>query len=485
MPPAGYQALALDEGGDLDTRMIKILRDYKAGRHQQAYKRLTLAKKDEGLDPGLKLIHQLERVTEARAPLLIFELLFLLTGNEVPTRETLWRYVDTIACFDPDDALCHGAIYNSLIMLALRLSDPVTARQLCQQADAAYASCAVPYLRGFVHLHLAYIEVCDGDLAAALATITLAGSFFAAAPGASGEAAMVEITRLWIRAETEGVLPPLAILRPLKETLSTGEFWPEPFMVLAALLLRAVSAEDAPQTLQFLAEMEAVLRIRGMTQLLPAMQLLREEHRRRQAGDLTWQRDHAGLADEHLMLLLPDSQTLLTNWGTEAADMPLAFERLRVTRDLLLGQRALREGRFDVAAPLMLAALARVQSRGWGWLALRERAGIAAFVQECLARRRFVEPARQIRDALLAGPEAAPQQGPRPDALTLAEYGLLQRLTGPASNKVLAREMGVTEAAVKFHLKNIYRKLGVHSRSEALTSARARGWITAGPAAPP
>jgi LuxR family maltose regulon positive regulatory protein len=43
--------------------------------------------------------------------------------------------------------------------------------------------------------------------------------------------------------------------------------------------------------------------------------------------------------------------------------------------------------------------------------------------------------------------------------------GLLRRR---ASNKHLARAAHITEDAVKFHLKNIYRKLGVHSRSEAL-----------------
>ena len=137
MPPGRYLPLPIEEGGDLDTQMVKILRDYKTGRHQQAHKRLTLVKKELGLDPGLKLIQQMDRLSEAQAPLLIFELLFFLTGHEAPGAETLWSYVDTISCFDPDDAICHGAIYNSLILFALRQSDTATAEQLCIQADAA------------------------------------------------------------------------------------------------------------------------------------------------------------------------------------------------------------------------------------------------------------------------------------------------------------------------------------------------------------
>ena len=36
-------------------------------------------------------------------------------------------------------------------------------------------------------------------------------------------------------------------------------------------------------------------------------------------------------------------------------------------------------------------------------------------------------------------------------------------------NKLIARALDLTENAVKFHLKNIYRKLGVAGRSMAIT----------------
>ncbi|MBI4922415.1 MAG: response regulator transcription factor [Devosia nanyangense] len=482
MPPAHYLNLQMDEGSGLDAQLAKILLDYKTGRHQQAYKRLTLVKKEQGLEPGLMLLQQLDRVTEARAPLLIFELLFLLTGNQVPSADTIWRYVDTISCFDPDDAICHGAIYNTLILFALRGSDTATAEQLCAQADAAYARCGIGYLRGFVHLHLAYIQVCKGDLPGAAAAARRAADFFSATPDAACEGAMVEISRLWIEVESGGRLPSLAQLKPLKDTVSSGEFWPETYLVLAALVLRAAAEEDPGNALRHHSELEAVLRIRGMTQVLPAMQLLREDHRRRQITDLSVLRDHPGLTEGHVLLLLPDAETVLTNWGTEAANIPLAFDRMRAARSLMLGGRFLRDGRFDPAVPLIMEALDLIEAQGWGWLALRERETITLFCRECVARRRFVERARQVRDTLLARPDAGPSADPRPLELTSAEYGIVQRLYGLTSNKLLAREMGVSEAAVKFHLKNIYRKLGVHRRSDALTTAHARGWIAPPPA---
>ena len=39
-------------------------------------------------------------------------------------------------------------------------------------------------------------------------------------------------------------------------------------------------------------------------------------------------------------------------------------------------------------------------------------------------------------------------------------------------NKLIARNLGVSVATVKFHLSNVYRKLGVGSRTVAVAVAR-------------
>ena len=127
MPPALYRNLTLDQPADLDGQMAKTLLDYKSGRPQQAYKRFLQAKKAEGLDAGLRLVLQRDRLTEGNAPLLIFELLFQLMAGEMPASDTVGLYLDAISCFDPDVAICHGAIYNSLILIALRRSEPALA----------------------------------------------------------------------------------------------------------------------------------------------------------------------------------------------------------------------------------------------------------------------------------------------------------------------------------------------------------------------
>lgn len=476
MPPALYLDLTLDQPADLDGQMAKTLLDYKSGRPQQAYKRFLQAKKAEGLDPGLRLVLQRDRLSEANAPLLIFELLFQLMAGEMPAPDTVGLYLDTLGCFDPDDAICHGAMYNSLILIALRRSEPALAERLALQADESYRRCGSAYLRGFVHLHLAFIRLCMARPAAARESAQAAGDFFAQVPQATSEHAVVEITGLWIEAEASGLLPTLDRLASLQETLATGEFWPETFMVFAGMMLRATAEQDPGRALTTLAELEAILRLRGMTQVLPVMQLLREDHRRRLGGQPA-SADPPALAEELVLLILPDADTVLTNWGAGAAGQTLAFDRLAAARDLMRGRAALREGRFDQAAAPILSAARLIQDRGLGWLARQSRPIFDAFCQQAQTRRLFVEQARLIRDTILARPDLPDLDEARPQELTRTEFGIVQRLDRLTSNKLLARELGVTEAAVKFHLKNIYRKLGVHDRRAALQGATARGWI--------
>lgn len=60
------------------------------------------------------------------------------------------------------------------------------------------------------------------------------------------------------------------------------------------------------------------------------------------------------------------------------------------------------------------------------------------------------------------------------DELTEREDEVLQLLTEGWSNLRIAKELSVTERTVRFHLSNIYEKLGVSSRSEAIALALRR-----------
>jgi DNA-binding NarL/FixJ family response regulator len=79
-------------------------------------------------------------------------------------------------------------------------------------------------------------------------------------------------------------------------------------------------------------------------------------------------------------------------------------------------------------------------------------------------------------------------RAPRPTAPRIESYGLTKRereilrlVSEGRSNGEVARKLWVTEQTVKFHLSNIYRKLGVANRTEAGRWAQLTGLLDGDP----
>lgn len=63
--------------------------------------------------------------------------------------------------------------------------------------------------------------------------------------------------------------------------------------------------------------------------------------------------------------------------------------------------------------------------------------------------------------------------------LTDRELEVLRAVARGLANQAISSELWITEQTVKFHLTNIYRKLGVSSRTEAARYAFSRGIVAA------
>jgi DNA-binding NarL/FixJ family response regulator len=61
--------------------------------------------------------------------------------------------------------------------------------------------------------------------------------------------------------------------------------------------------------------------------------------------------------------------------------------------------------------------------------------------------------------------------------LTKRELSILEELPAGGSNQQIAKRLFLAEQTVKFHLTNIYRKLGVSTRTEALHFAYEKGLV--------
>jgi DNA-binding NarL/FixJ family response regulator len=63
------------------------------------------------------------------------------------------------------------------------------------------------------------------------------------------------------------------------------------------------------------------------------------------------------------------------------------------------------------------------------------------------------------------------------DSLSEREIEVLRRVAMGSSNKIIASDVGISEATVKSHLRNILAKLGANDRTHAVTIGIKRGFI--------
>ena len=77
----------------------------------------------------------------------------------------------------------------------------------------------------------------------------------------------------------------------------------------------------------------------------------------------------------------------------------------------------------------------------------------------------------------LSGAEDAERAAVKASGLSKRELSILAAVARGLSNQEIARELWVSEQTIKFHLGNIYRKLGVANRTEAARYAHEQGLL--------
>ncbi|MEP7011743.1 MAG: response regulator transcription factor [Acidobacteriota bacterium] len=84
--------------------------------------------------------------------------------------------------------------------------------------------------------------------------------------------------------------------------------------------------------------------------------------------------------------------------------------------------------------------------------------------------------------AELARPASSHKEAEDPDALTEREREVLELMvSGVTSNRKLAKQLGVSENTVKFHVRNILDKLHVHNRAQVVGFALRKGMVSSQP----
>ena len=112
--------------------------------------------------------------------------------------------------------------------------------------------------------------------------------------------------------------------------------------------------------------------------------------------------------------------------------------------------------------------------RGWGVVPPDAPAEELVAAVAAVARGLVVLPA-PLSERLLVTPAAVEEL---PEPLTAREGEVLELLGRGLSNKLIARELSISEHTVKFHVSSIYAKLGVTNRAEAVSQGARRGLIS-------
>ncbi|MEO8296258.1 MAG: LuxR C-terminal-related transcriptional regulator [Burkholderiales bacterium] len=188
-----------------------------------------------------------------------------------------------------------------------------------------------------------------------------------------------------------------------------------------------------------------------------------------------------------------DAQAALPRLATAIADASAASRHLRAFKLRVLQAMALwRSGQRRSSHELLIPLLQQCHKEGFfriiidegpvAGLLLNDFASAHAKGELCRVDASLADYARRLLDTfgLLSSEPAAggkADAGPLQEPLTRKEIGVLSLVADGYSDTVMAEKLCVSINTVRSHLRNLYVKLNVHSRMQAVVTARRAGII--------
>jgi two-component system NarL family response regulator len=108
------------------------------------------------------------------------------------------------------------------------------------------------------------------------------------------------------------------------------------------------------------------------------------------------------------------------------------------------------------------------------------QAGARAYLLKTVLRRELVQTIRSVHAGQrYIPPPIAARLADRMShsELTARELEVIHLIVKGMSNKEIGTALSITEVSVKFHVRNVLMKLGVHDRTQAATTALQRGIV--------
>ncbi|WP_233283426.1 helix-turn-helix transcriptional regulator [Agrobacterium tumefaciens] len=403
-------------------------------------------------------------------------------------------------------------LFNHLCIIYTRTGELEEARRAALKALGYYREEKTPYAQVFMLIHLGLVSTLTGEFSAALQFCREAEELVERVHWTDRNLlAIVRLATADVLYQQGEVLQVEQTLTECVEPLIRGEGWVDLFMRLFWLLARSrlqVSGFDAAAAAIDKAEEVAVER--NLPRLKTAAAIMRVDLLVR-AGMI----ESATQAVERVETLKqaggPDNWTWREVYDYDVAAARLALAQGQAPQALQILEALIFSAKTAGRAyHRMLAEVMAVQA---SWKAGRQHQSLA-YLQSAIALARaheatqlFTDEGHDFATTLRAivrrfglkvfSPNAvefmsrivghgfgrkphmivSAQQKhdgvvPASGLLSSRELTVLKLLSEGRSNKEIARELGLSEATVKFHLKNIYAKLGVSRRGMAVSVSK-------------
>lgn len=498
-PEAAERVLAgLGDGARLDPDLVGLafLAAAKAGHVERAAHLLA-----EAGPPGLIDLSRPLSGPPVAPQLGFCRIMLAIYRSDTVRQHILSEASALLGAVAPDQLLLRGGIYNAVLELQIRAGAHCEAAEMAARALAHYEQAGAPYLSFYIHVHRAVIVLRDGRPGEAAPHLDRAAAALAELRfDVPQDRRFLELLRAVADYETGDPGPMARFAEQQARDFAFGEIWPSiaamalAYGAEALMQLRGLEAATGylerwrvqvwrTRRFQILIEQREVALLQGAGRWREAR--LRLEGMAMRIGRLWMDSSGENLADLRALEDLRQAMIWMRQQVYEQPRHPALMARLAALRD---------NPALSTRDRLCLEIWTAFAARRTGALATA-KATIAELL-EASARRRHWAPALEergflmplVEDRRLGGAAAWRVRVPeavRCGAVPVApsgefsgqEWRCLLLLAEGCPNKEIARQLRVSLPTVKFHLRNLYTRLGVGGRQAAVAEARRRGHL--------
>jgi DNA-binding CsgD family transcriptional regulator len=418
--------------------------------------------------------------------------------DETPPLEVISSWGRLEALFAAGDDMARGILYNTLAIGFLQAGALVQAQELAEEALSVYERAGSPYLAHFMLLHLCDLSLRHGRLRDAADEVRRAeGALRDSGLAFNSEPAIIECFKARIAYEEGRFADCPATIEPILQALLRGDSWPGLISAMAGhFVFTAFWQEGLRKALDRLDHCALTLsRRHGPTENrsieLIRIRLYQVARRHEEAGarleeyDIEASAQRSPLdAEEGLIRLRQQivqqrSVDAALKFAARLANLPSLEARHKIALAIL--QAYLRHGRAEhgLARRHLSIALRNAEAHNLLGVLVEDGEFLERLLPLFVAKpgpgnARLTVFAQRVARLLRTLP-SAPLYSKALAGVTRQEHRVLSYVADGYTNKQIARALDCSESVIKFHLRNLFRKLKVASRSALCDAVERRG----------